>query len=214
MARTNMAFPLILLLVLNRLGSALKNPPTSTTTHAFAPTSRVTVSLPVGTVIGSVIDDVEYFRGISFAQAPVASLRLRPPVRFSEMGTIVATATEPSCPQMTNVDITPAIEKALEVPELDSAIALLQEAPNVTEDCLTLSVMRPQNAKKNPSLPVLVWIYGGGFETGSSVGYNGSVLIPKSVSQGMPIILVTINIALEALASFPAPRFSLKESST
>ena len=34
---------------------------------------------------------------------------------------------------------------------------------NMTEDCLTLNVFRPSGVGVSAYLPVLVWIYGGGF---------------------------------------------------
>ena len=34
---------------------------------------------------------------------------------------------------------------------------------NMTEDCLTLNVFRPSGVGVSSSLPVMVWIYGGGF---------------------------------------------------
>jgi len=45
----------------------------------------------------------------------------------------------------------------------------------------------------NSSLPVLVWVYGGGFLTGGSAGTNGSQIVSKSVSRGTPIIYVNFN---------------------
>jgi carboxylesterase type B len=60
--------------------------------------------------------------------------------------------------------------------------------------------MRPKGAcnATDAKLPVLLWIFGGGFETGSPQMYDGSVLIPESVSQGKPMILVTVNYRLGA----------------
>lgn len=163
-----------------------------------------TVVLPAGTVVGSVIDDVEYYRGIPFAQAPIGPLRLRPPVRVPDFNhTIFATGVGPSCPQMTNVDFTPAVQEAAAIPAVDESLSILQAAPDVREDCLTISVMRPLGVAANASLPVLLWIFGGGYETGSPAPYNGSVLIPQSVSQGTPIILVTINYRLGGFGFLP-----------
>jgi carboxylesterase type B len=33
----------------------------------------------------------------------------------------------------------------------------------MSEDCLTLNIIRPSNIDINTSLSVMVWIYGGGF---------------------------------------------------
>jgi acetylcholinesterase len=36
------------------------------------------------------------------------------------------------------------------------------------EDCLTITVQRPSTATPNSKLPVIFWIFGGGFEFGST----------------------------------------------
>ena len=182
-------------------------PTSSSTTESLSSTqTQATVALPTATVIGSIIDDIEYYRGIPFAQPPNGSLRLKPPVRPSSVAdhTIIATGIGPSCPQMTQVDLTSAIKTALKIPAVVDAVSILQTTPNITEDCLTLSIMRPRvSITSNASLPVLLWIYGGGYELGSSVPYNGSVLIPQSVAQGTPMILVTINYRLGGFGFLP-----------
>lgn len=71
-----------------------------------------------------------------------------------------------------------------------------QELLNVStsDDCLNLNIVRP-SGYKNKLLPVMVWIYGGGF----SVGFNGnpnentSYVIKASVENGTPIMSVSIN---------------------
>ena len=66
------------------------------------------------------------------------------------------------------------------------------------EDCLTINVGRPAKISKSKKLPVLVWIYGGGFSTGSSAWpvYNVSWLVDASQKVGKPVILVTFNYRL------------------
>jgi para-nitrobenzyl esterase len=60
-----------------------------------------------------------------------------------------------------------------------------------SEDCLTLNVWAPTGAKKG-SLPVMVWIYGGGFEGGgtSEARQDGQYLAHKDV------IVVSMNYRL------------------
>lgn len=69
----------------------------------------------------------------------------------------------------------------------------------MSEDCLTLNVVRPSNAG-NASLPVAVWIHGGGLYSGSSAdsGYNLSNIVRKSKEAGKPIIGVSLNYRLTA----------------
>jgi carboxylesterase type B len=97
---------------------------------------------------------------------------------------------------MTAIDYTPLFLEAVADPVISEALFLGGALGNETEDCLTVSVMRPEGIAPDAKLPVLFWIHGGGFGLGSSQGYNGSVLIPRAVTQGKPIILVAVNYRL------------------
>ncbi|KAJ3455246.1 hypothetical protein MRS44_013846 [Fusarium solani] len=157
-------------------------------------TPRVTVS--AGTIIGSLIDDVEYYRGIPYAQPPIGNLRLRPPQPNRGFGTIQATGLGPACPQFTNAESSPVFNRVLGIPGVPEALFFAGALGNETEDCLTVSVMRPQNTKPDEKLPVLFWIHGGAFQLGSAQAFNASVLIPRAVSQGKPFIFVAVNYRL------------------
>jgi para-nitrobenzyl esterase len=62
----------------------------------------------------------------------------------------------------------------------------------VSEDCLYLNVWTPADAKANAQLPVLVYVYGGGFRAGdgSEFRYDGESLAMRG------IVVVTINYRL------------------
>lgn len=45
-------------------------------------------------------------------------------------------------------------------------------------------------------MPVLVWIYGGGFTAGSTQIYDASAIVQKSMSLGEPIVYVEMNYRL------------------
>eukprot|EP00756_Hemistasia_phaeocysticola_P019267 Hpha_TRINITY_DN15648_c1_g4::TRINITY_DN15648_c1_g4_i1::g.99704::m.99704 len=65
------------------------------------------------------------------------------------------------------------------------------------EDCLHLNVFRPRDIRKDEKLPVMVWIYGGGFVIGDSVelgNYNA-----KNLSRTQRVIVVSINYRLGSL---------------
>lgn len=68
----------------------------------------------------------------------------------------------------------------------------------ISETCLTINVFLPEDkAKQNHDLlPVMVWIYGGGFSTGGSAAriYNGSYLATEG-----EVIVVTFNYRLGVL---------------
>ncbi|KFY18467.1 hypothetical protein V493_08593 [Pseudogymnoascus sp. VKM F-4281 (FW-2241)] len=158
------------------------------------------VRLRMGNVVGSSFLSVDSFMGIPFAKPPVGALRLKPPQSItSNLGTIVATGTPRACPQGTasRVDTTKLGTNATGV--LGSLpvtpAALESDSP---EDCLTLNVQRPSSATSSSKLPVLFWIFGGGFTTGSTQIYDGTSLISTSVSQKSDIIFVAVNYRLGA----------------
>ena len=58
---------------------------------------------------------------------------------------------------------------------------MIVQLPGVSEDCLTLNVFRPASIPSNAALPVMVWIYGGGFLQGFTSLYNASAIVAQSV---------------------------------
>lgn len=70
----------------------------------------------------------------------------------------------------------------------------------VGEDCLNLNVVRPGGTRVGAKLPVIVWIYGGGFRQGSinDREFNTSYMVETSVQIGKPVIVVSINYRLSA----------------
>jgi para-nitrobenzyl esterase len=69
--------------------------------------------------------------------------------------------------------------------------------PLIAEDCLYLNVWTPKEEQAAP-LPVMVYIYGGGFTSGSGSEYNGTHTV------GDNVILVTINYRLGVFGFFPS----------
>lgn len=61
-------------------------------------------------------------------------------------------------------------------------------AAREAEDCLTLGVTVPTGTNPRSRLPVLVWVHGGGFSTGS-----GSDVDPRRLTEAGPLIVVTVN---------------------
>ncbi|CAE7173148.1 unnamed protein product [Rhizoctonia solani] len=117
----------------------------------------------------------DIFQGIPFAKPPVGSLRFNPPVAWAPSATpatINATTLGPSCYQGTS------------------------SITSVSEDCLTLNIRRVSNSNDGKLLPVMVWIYGGGFYNGDVTGYTGRLLLPKAASLGNPIVYVSLNYRL------------------
>ncbi len=67
----------------------------------------------------------------------------------------------------------------------------------LSEDCLTINVVRPTERSREP-LPVLVWIYGGGLYAGSTADpqYNLSGIVQVSQEMAKPVIAVSMNYRL------------------
>jgi para-nitrobenzyl esterase len=121
------------------------------------------------------------YLGIPYAKPPVGDLRWMPPEAAGAFATtpLDATAFGASCPQATST--------------LSVGIG------TTNEDCLYLNVFTPQNAPAGP-LPVMVFIYGGAFTSGSSTLYNGVPLSEKG-----PVVVVTLNYRLGALGFLALP---------
>ncbi|EIM91451.1 alpha/beta-hydrolase [Stereum hirsutum FP-91666 SS1] len=118
---------------------------------------------------------IERFLGIPFAQPPVGSLRFKAPVPINQTFTGVQNAT-----MFGNACVQPP-SSSLGAP--------------TGEDCLFLNVWRPENVSTDSALPVLVWVYGGAFNTGaaSDPEYNATILVQRSMEIGKPIIFVSAN---------------------
>ena len=113
------------------------------------------------------------FYGIHYAQPPIGELRWRPPQdietqnSFTPTEVLNAESPGPSCVQG---------NPAWRAPQRDNATAVPQTGE---EDCLRLDVVVP-TAPKEPLLPVLVMIHGGGFTQGSSYAVPGSAMVDTS----------------------------------
>lgn len=172
----------------------------------FGPTVKTTT--PEATIEGSVLPFigsaggfVENFKGIPFAQPPVGNNRLRPPVPLDpsrSLGNVDATTLLPKqCPQFLlgeDIQIPNVPGVAADVLEtvVDSPL-LKNNIIGGQEDCLTVNVQRPAGTKEGDKLPVMLWIFGGGFELGSTAMYDGSNVVARSVELGKPVVFAAVN---------------------
>jgi acetylcholinesterase len=160
------------------------------------------VALEYANIVGSSLAGVDSFKGIPYAQPPVGQLRLKPPQPItSSLGTVVATGTPRACPQFFTSINTNSIPESALTELLDTPLA--QAISDAGEDCLTVNVQRPSSAAANSNLPVVFWIFGGGFEFGSTQTYDASELISTSVAQGKDIIYVSVNYRLGGFGWLP-----------
>ena len=146
-----------------------------------------TVTIADGTVIGTSFAGIDSFKGIPFAQPPTGSLRLKPPQPLSSpFGTFKSVLLPASCPQfISQVDTSNLVSEAI---GLLADSPLFKAVDNISEDCLNLNVQRPSGTSSSSKLPVVVWIFGGGFELGSTQYYDGSGLILQSLGLGHPVM--------------------------
>lgn len=134
----------------------------------------IVVDTPSGAIEGRTFECHHEFLGIRYAQPPVGALRFRPPVPARRWtGTYDATTFGARCVQP------------------PSMLAPPGEAQS--EDCLYLNVFAPID--RSSPVPVMVWIHGGSFVTGSGsiAWYHGARLARRGV------VVVTMNYRLGAL---------------
>jgi carboxylesterase type B len=165
-----------------------------------APT--VVAPSPQATVAGKEGLGVETFNGIPYAQPPVGQLRLKPPQPItSAVGNVDGTASPRGCPQFFFSVDDNNIPSAVLGTLLNTP--LFQAVQNSGEDCLTINVQRPAGTKADAKLPVLFWIFGGGFELGATSMYDGTSLVAESVAQGKPIVFVAVNYRVGGFGFLP-----------
>jgi para-nitrobenzyl esterase len=138
-----------------------------------------------GQVRGTVADGVESWKGIPFAAPPVGALRWRAPQPVAAWSGIR--------------DAADYGHDCMQVP-FPSDAAPLGTPP--AEDCLFLNVWRPVGAAKK--LPVIVWIYGGGFVNGgaSPPTYSGANVA------GQGVMFVSFNYRVGRFGTFAHPQLS------
>ncbi|WP_328460043.1 carboxylesterase/lipase family protein [Streptomyces sp. NBC_00448] len=130
---------------------------------------------------------ITVYRGIPYAAPPVGPLRWRPPEPPAHGQELLrAGAFAPMCPQSPR----DASRAGIDLP--------------MSEDCLYLNVWTPTNASCSGPLPVLVWIYGGGFRagTGAHPRYDGEGLARRG------LVVVTFNYRLGAFGFLATPELS------
>lgn len=138
------------------------------------------VRIETGLILGVLQDGLTVYKGIPFAAPPVGSLRWRaplPPAKWEGIRQAVSFAPGP--------------------------VQGGNPPSGKSEDCLYLNIWTPA-ATKEDKIPVLVWIYGGGFGAGSTseTNYNGENLARKGV------VLVSIAYRVGQLGFLAHPELS------
>jgi para-nitrobenzyl esterase len=149
----------------------------------------LTVSTPTGAIQGSIEGALRVFKGIPYAKPPVGPMRWKPPAPLEAWtGVRKATAFGAACVQ----------------PRRQVASIYANPPERMSEDCLTLNVWAPKDAR---NLPVFVWIHGGALVSG--YGHERMYDGARMAARGM--IVVSINYRLGILGYLAHPELS-KES--
>jgi len=148
------------------------------------------VKIDTGVLQGLSQNDITSFKGIPFAAPPVGKNRWRTPQPAAKWkGIRQATQYSPDCMQL----------------PFPSDAAPLGTPPN--EDCLYLNVWTPAHTA-DANLPVMVWIYGGGFVNGGS---SPAVYSGRHFAQG-GVVFVSFNYRLGRFGFFSFPALSTQET--
>ncbi|MEQ4204513.1 carboxylesterase family protein [Actinopolymorpha sp. B9G3] len=135
------------------------------------------VRVESGWLRGSVTDDHVNYSAVPYAAPPVDGRRWRAPARpRAWSGVRDATRPSPYCPQGG------------------------PEGMVGTENCLYLDVTLPTDVRPGERIPVLVWLHGGGLNSGGAREHDGARLATSG-----RLIVVTVNYRLGALGFLASP---------
>jgi para-nitrobenzyl esterase len=145
-----------------------------------------------GSVQGFKSGDISIFKGIPFAEPPVGDLRWKAPQPVKNRTGILKCDKFSASPM-----------QGKPVPFMMWTEEFITPPDKLSEDCLYLNVWTPAK-KSNEKLPVFVWIYGGGFSSGSAACavYDGEEMAKKG------IIFVSFNYRVGVLGFLAHPELS------
>ena len=138
------------------------------------------VKVAEGLVQGTFEDGLTVYKGVPFAAPPLGELRWKAPQPAIKWEGVKQTTKFAPAPMQGG-----------------------NPPSGKSEDCLYLNIWTPSKSAKE-KIPVLVWIYGGGFSFGSTAepGYNGGKLAKKGV------VLVSIAYRVGQLGFLAHPELS------
>jgi para-nitrobenzyl esterase len=148
---------------------------------AAAAATPAPVHIQNGWVQGTTRDGLTVYKGIPFAAPPVGPLRWEPPQPVANWsGTLRADHFSATCMQTIEPWMGPL---------------------HTSEDCLYLNVWTPAKSA-HAGLPVMVWIYGGGFTSGSTaIGlYSGENL----AKHGVVVVSIAYRVGPMGFLALPA----------
>lgn len=148
-----------------------------------------------GRIAGTELDSgVRAYLGVPFAKPPTGDLRWAPPQPESWTGIFNADRIGPECIQV------------LRPHNINHYFG--EQASG--EDCLSLNIWTPADAEAGEGLPVIVFIYGGGFTLGSSglANYDGEAMAERGA------VYVNFNYRVGALGFMAHPELTAEQGGT
>lgn len=145
-----------------------------------------------GLVNGYKTGEITIFKGIPFAAPPVGDLRWKAPQPVKNWTGVLKCEKFSASPMQSKP-----------VPFMMWTEEFITPPDNLSEDCLYLNVWTPAKSSKE-KLPVFVWIYGGGFNSGSAACavYDGEEMAKKG------IIFVSFNYRVGVLGFMAHPELT------
>ncbi len=153
---------------------------------ADAAAAAATVATTAGKIRGTQAAGVYAFKGVPYGASTAGAARFQPPAKPKAWsGVREATELGPRSPQLLSLfhGFVPPEVEAMDRDEM------------MGENCLVLNVWTP-TLERDRKLPVMVWLHGGGFTSGSGgfICYDGTQLAKKH-----EVVVVTVNHRLGAL---------------
>jgi para-nitrobenzyl esterase len=137
-----------------------------------------TIETTAGRLRGAVLDGHVRFRGIPYGESTGGTNRFLPP--------------QPAQPWTGVRDV---LELGHQSPQVNPDFPVWLDPSEESEDCLVLNVWAPEHARSDSSLPVMVWLHGGGFVFGSAGApfYDGG-----NMARDGDVVVVGVNSRLNA----------------
>src|SRR5262249_35854145 len=132
------------------------------------------VETSAGKIRGLVVDGMKVFKGVPYGASTAGKNRFMPPRKpVAWTATRDALAFGPTAPQATS----------------NPGGTATGSPPEQSEDCLVLNVFTP-GVNDGRKRPVMVWLHGGGFSSGSG---SGRILDGTRLAHAHDVVVVTIN---------------------
>src|SRR6266487_1416116 len=142
---------------------------------AAADAGSVVADTSSGKIRGLVVEDIKVFKGVPYGGTTAGTQRFMPPTKPAPWtGVRDAVAYGPTAPQ---------------------PMGNGRDLPAASEDCLVLNVFTPALGDGR-NRPVLVWLHGGGFSTGSG---SQRILDGTNLAHTRDAVVGTINHRLNVL---------------